>query len=497
MFWVLAIVAACALIGGAASRPGAATPRAQNADDSRSIAWDDLVPLRSQLRAHGLTAAAFPSYLERLRQTHARRVREGDLDHLVFYLLQSTRFTSLPAIEPALSAKALVDSLDALERQAFLHDSEAELSRIAPAVRSRVDALFRALDSASRDPRLVYFRELAKATFPGYLRQGPEGQQEQREAALLREYLRVMAFVYEKEFIAQRSGPGAVAELYRARGLSTDTAVEAGYVVYIGLGVVKSLDPGRRIRRVLIVGPGLDLAPRTALLEIGPPESYQPWAVMDALLSLGLSRVDDLEIVAADINPRVVEHLRRARAEPPALTLVSGIRESETVTLGDEYRAYFTRLGHSIGEVAEGAPSSDSVTGPSSALRAGHLSKTVRVGAAAARALGAERLDIVTERLDGRTFDLIIATNILPYFDDVELMMAMSNVAAMLARGGVFLHNEARPLMGDVTAAVGLPFDQSRHVIIATVRGALRQSSGQAPPPLFDSVWLHRKAQSP
>ena len=116
----------------------------------------------------------------------------------------------------------------------------------------------------------------------------------------------------------------------------------------------------------------------------------------------------------------------------------------------------------------------------------GHLRSTVRVGPAAARALEAETLDIVTERLDGRPFDLVIATNILPYFDDGELMLAMSNIAAMLAPGGVFLHNESRPLMGDVTAAVGLPFEQSRHVVIATVRGA--------PAPLFDSVWLHRKA---
>ena len=56
----------------------------------------------------------------------------------------------------------------------------------------------------------------------------------------------------------------------------------------------------------------------------------------------------------------------------------------------------------------------------------------------------------------------------------------------MLAPGGMFLHNEGRPVMGTVTDAVGLPFEQSRHVVIATVRGA--------PAPLFDSVWLHRKA---
>ena len=67
-------------------------------------------------------------------------------------------------------------------------------------------------------------------------------------------------------------------------------------------------------------------------------------------------------------------------------------------------------------------------------------------------------------------------------------MLAMSNIAGMLAPGGVFLHNEARPALGGITAALGLPFEQSRHAVIANVRGA--------PAPLFDSVWLHRKTRS-
>ena len=57
----------------------------------------------------------------------------------------------------------------------------------------------------------------------------------------------------------------------------------------------------------------------------------------------------------------------------------------------------------------------------------------------------------MTERLGGKPFDLVIATNILPYFDDGELTLAISNIAAMLAPGGVFLHNEARPVVGDLT----------------------------------------------
>jgi hypothetical protein len=463
---VFLAVAVCAL-GSASIAMTTLEPQGRPA--ARRITWANTAPLHSRLEAQGITSAAFASYVERVHEANVRRVREGDLDHLVFYTLQSTHFTPLPAIEPALSAKALVDGLDPRERDTFLKTGEAPLARIPASVRSRVAAFLRAVDASDHDPRLVYFRGLVKATFP--IRRA-------RDAALMREYLRVMRFVYEKEFVAQRSGSAAVAELYRARGLSTDTAVEAGYLVYLGLGVVKALEPNRRVRRVLIVGPGLDLAPRTALLEVGSPESYQPWAVIDALLALGLSRAGDLDVVAADINPRVVEHVRRSRVEPPTLTLVSEIRESETVRLTEEFRDYFARLGNAIGKV-------ETVGGATNGMLDGHLRKTVRVQAPAARALRAEALDVVTERLDEAPFDLVIATNILPYFDDAELMLAMSSVAAMLAPGGVFLHNEARPLMQGVTAALGLPFEQSRQAIIATVRG------GTAP--LVDRVWLHRK----
>ena len=454
--------------------PPSAIIGAQPRPPSKRITWADTSPFHVQFEAQGITSAAFASYVQRVHQANIRRVREGDLDHLVFYALQSTHFTPMPAVEPALSAKALVDSLNAREREAFLKTSQAPPSRIPASVRLRVAALLRSVDASEGDPRLVYFRGLVKATFP--IRRA-------RDAALMREYLRVMRFVYEKEFIAQRSarGPEAVAELYRARGLSTDTAVEAGYLVYLGLGVVKSLEPHRHVRRVLIVGPGLDLAPRTALLEVGPPESYQPWAVIDALLALGLSRAGDLDIVAADINPRVVEHVRRSRTEPPTLTLVSEIRESETVRLTEEFRGYFARLGGAIGEA-------ETSVGQTHGVFDGHLRKTVRVQPPAAHALRAEALDVVTERLDEAPFDLVIATNILPYFDDAELMLAMSNVAAMLAPGGVFLHNEARPMIQSVASALGLPFEQSRQAIIATVRGAAA--------PLGDSVWLHRKMQA-
>ena len=420
---------------------------------ARPVTWADFPDaIHARLQRAGVDASSFPGLLERLTRTHAQRVRAGDLDHLVFYVLQSRHFTALPAIEPALSAKAF-----------------ASTGRTPDDAHARVAAFLTAVDSPDADLRLSYFRTLVQTEWPS---------RRDREPGLLGEYARAMRFLYEKEFVAQR-GPdpaGAVASLYRSRGFSTDTAVEAGYVVYLGLGMLKASEPDRRVQRVLIVGPGLDLAPRTGFVDSAPPESYQPWAVIDALVGLGLARLDDLDVVAADIIPRVVGHLERARSAPPLLHLVSGLDLSTKLTLEADYREYFAQLGRSIG-----------VTRQQAAEHNGRLTKLVEMQAPAARALSAERVDIVTERLSGAPFDLVIATNIFPYLDDMELTMALANVAGMLAPGGALLHNEPRPGLREIAEAAGLPLQQSRQAPIATVAGA---------PPLADTIWLHRRVSA-
>ena len=455
---VVGICLACALLPS--------TPTSSQGTGARRVRWEDVRPVQTRLGAVGVNGTAFSDYVARTHAENLRRVREGDLDHLVFYLLQSTGFTPLAPIEPAVSARTLVESLDPPQRDQFLNKSKLDVAPVPVAVRARIAALERGLGKPGDDARLRYFRDLLLEAAP---------KSADMQGVLASEYLRAMRFVYEKEFVAQKveHPAGAVADLYRTRGLSTDTAVEAGYLVHLGLGVLRGLQPDRRIQRVLIVGPGMDLAPRTGFRDT-PPESYQPWAVIDALVSTGLARLDDLEVTGADINPRVVAHLRRSRTAPPTLALTSDIAEKDGVTFSRDYREYFAGLGTQLSSPA---------SAPAVRETEGHLRKAVRVSAAAAKALRAEPLDIVTERLTGPQFDLVIATNILPYFDDQQLALAASNIAAMLAPGGVFLHNEARPVLGELTAAFGLPFEQSRHAVIATVTGA--------PAPLFDSVFLH------
>ena len=114
------------------------------------IGWADLpAALQSFLETRDLTSAGFPAFVARVRETTAQRVREGQLDHVIYYALQSTQFTSLPAIEPALSAKALADSLDAETRARFRADPlSVPIASVPVPVQQRIGALLAAFDKA-------------------------------------------------------------------------------------------------------------------------------------------------------------------------------------------------------------------------------------------------------------------------------------------------------------------------------------------------------------
>src|SRR5262245_5602625 len=288
----------------------------------REFAWSDLArPIQAMLGASGLDQASFPGYIAEVRARDRARVRDGDLDALVYYALQSPAFTRLPPIEPATSAKAFV-----------------EHGGIPRAVHDRFGALVDALRSPAGDARLNYLRAIVERERAGGT----------APARLLEEqYARAMRSLYEKEF-------ASAGDAYQRRGLSTDTSVEAGYAVYLGLAALRALEPQRRIQRVLIVGPGLDLAPRTGLVEAGDPQSWQPYAVIDALLTTGLADRESLAVQTLDINPRVTDWIDRARGTHPRLAVVSSAAESAGVRFSDDYREYVSAVGRAVGR--DGSP---------------------------------------------------------------------------------------------------------------------------------------------
>jgi chemotaxis methyl-accepting protein methylase len=82
--------------------------------------------------------------------------------------------------------------------------------------------------------------------------------------------------------------------------------------------------------------------------------------------------------------------------------------------------------------------------------------RAVRVRPSVVRRLSVLNVNIVTDRLDADPFDLVIATNVLIYYDVLEQALALSNVESMLKPGGLLLANFSGP---DLTSIRLRPID--------------------------------------
>ena len=386
-----------------------------------AILFTDVRPAAQQiLQSLGVHRESFPAYIRQIEAQTEEREREGENDHLIYYILQSRQFTNTAPVEPALSAKAFVGS-----------------GAMAPVVLRRFRDFLAARVTGER---MIYFRRLVPASAP--------------LSFLKAEYARAMRSLYTKEF---ENSPN----FYQSRGYSTDTQVPANYAVWTALSALRRRNPNLVVNRVLVIGPGLDFAPRTSLDDRYPPQSYQPFAVADALLSLGLS--SNPEIHCVDINDRVIDFFHAfSRRNPPILYLFS--------PPGDpDYLAYFKSLGQAIGAVRPDGP----------------LEKQIRVRQSIATTITAEKLNVITRHPVDSTpsYDLAVATNVLVYFNNAELLLALSNISSLLAKGGYLLHNEVRPTMEAYEQAAGLTLVEER---------TLRVAMG-AKAPLYDAFSLLQK----
>lgn len=466
LLWLLAAISPQPRPAAAGDTPGHPT--------KRPIRFNDLpADFRLWFEQQGLGAEGFERSISSIERKTTERETLGEYDHLIHFLLQSASFTAEPRVEPALSAYEFVGRLTPAEKDAYLAEGAAPppVGRMPASAARRLGDFIRALGRPAGDERLAYFRTfLHKQAAP------PEPLAVHLSAA----YARAMRFLYRKEFLSRQfSRPedlaAFVATLYQGRGHSTDTQIEANYAVYTALSVVRAQAPATQLNRILIVGPGLDFAPRTDLIDASSPQSYQPFAVADALLGLKLADPARLRIHCVDINDRVIDYVSRVSGGEAHLTLISGVPETDARPLDAGYRTYFRFLGQSIG--AESPP-------PAGRGLAGRLLKSLRVRAEVTARLSAAKLNLVTERYDpSPNYDLILVTNVFPYFDANELLLALTNVEAMLAGGGYLIHNERRAIVTSLTRTLGLPATQTRTVLIAASPTV----------PIFDGVTIHQK----
>ena len=270
---------------------------------SRTVTFADLPPGI----ARRFNPGSFDSRVDQIERDTDRREREGELDHLIYYVLESQRFTLLPRIEPSRSARQVV-----------------EQRSVPLPVRERFEAFLMALarQSSREDPRMRYYAGLLSIT--------------QRSPAYLeKEYRRAMRSLWDKEVLRLQ-------HVHETRGHNPDARLEANFTVWSGLSALKGLVPETAIRRVLIVGPGLS-APRAAEIDSHAPQSLQPYAAADALIGLGLARRGQLNIDCADINPRVIDFITAFGTGKRRLDLNAGHGDAG-------FEQYIRELGAAMGK---------------------------------------------------------------------------------------------------------------------------------------------------
>ncbi len=414
-----------ALTAAAIAATGPAPLDAQDSTAKTSITYAEVLPVLEAIREELVPAdlktktepeleIVWPRWLSARDGAIRDRVAEGDEDSIVNFLFFGTTFTTRPRPTAQDLTGLVASPAAALE-----------------ALRPRVDDFLAGVASPGGNERLQFARQ--RLAQKGMDVGTPAGREQARQ--YLEKRMQAVGAGAAARSSLTDAAPVTASTLYRDRGLSSDTSVAIDFGIDRALEALKTKGVIRpaAVRRVAIVGPGLDFTDKLEGYDFYPQQTIQPFAVIDSLVRHGLSAAD-LQVVALDLSPRVVQHIAAARGRAAAGAAYGLVlpRNSERAWTPDLV-AYWQRLGDRIGE--PGTP-------PAAPASAGPVAvRSVTVRPAIVSAVSSQDVNIVLERLAPDSFDLIVATNILVYYDVFEQSLAAINVAKMLRPGGVFLTN--------------------------------------------------------
>lgn len=363
---------------------------------------------------------------EWLRSEDARiraRLERGEEDSLVNFLLFGVSFTRRPRVLP-----------------------EELAGEPGEVVSGRVSDLLQALAAPTSNEHVLRVRRLLERK--GHRAETLEGRQ-----AAARYLFEQLARVrkeqqgYRGELAAALRLSNATDQfaarstLYRDRGLSLDTSLAPSYAIEQALGEIKQrgLIRSGQVRRAAVIGPGLEFTDKQGGYDYYPPQTSQPFALMDSLLRLGLADPNRLLVFTWDISPFVNEHLMRARRQAAARR---GYRIElpldADVAWQPGFRRYWERFGERI------AVSATPRQPPPNVPRV-HI-KAVRVRPEFVLRLKPADVNVVVEHValpETERLDLIVATNVFVYYDVFRQTLALANLERMLRPGGILLSNNA------------------------------------------------------
>jgi len=252
-------------------------------------------------------------------------------------------------------------------------------------------------------------------------------------------------------------------QLFRDRGISLDTNLWPDFLLdehFRRMASQSRIKP-RSIRRVAVIGPGLDFANKEKGNDFYPPQTIQPFSVIDSLMRWGLADPAGIDLFTLDISQDVNFHVARARDHANAgKTYIAQLPWNTAARHDPAYRSgftqYWSRLGDQIGE------SVPPIAVPAAAAET--KTRAIRIRPEIVRRITPVDMNIVFQRLaDDQAFDLIIGTNIFIYYGEFEQSLARANVSAMLKPGGFLLTNDKLP----DTAPSGLQAAEPTVLVVA------------------------------
>jgi hypothetical protein len=402
------------------------------------------------------------------------RLAQGDADSVVNLLLFGTSFTSAPRL-----TIEQLRSISGPNRQGEEVQAAAAWQAL---LEKRVQDLVRGMAAPGSNERLQFARKTLERAGTAF-----SAANEQKAYTYLYENVKRVSdeqagFQQTLQMAKSLNNPAEEfierSKLYKQRGLSLDTSLPPDYALEVALREMKKrglLKP-ESIKRVGIIGPGLDFTDKQEGFDFYPTQTLQPFAFMDSLLRLGLAKADELEVDPLDLSPRVLGHVQRAkRAAEKGGGYKIELPEDPAWAWRPELVAYWRQFGDHIGVATAPAAVPPALAGIT--LRA------IRVNPRFIRRMKNFDVNIILQRAnlpEDAKFDLLVATNILVYYDTFEQSLAMANIAAMLKPQGFLLTNNA---------LLELPFGEMRSGGYQTVVYSQRADDGD------HMIWYQRKGQ--
>ena len=234
------------------------------------------LPPELQSKAPSELAPHWPAWVSAHDRHIRARLAAGDEDSVLNLVLFGTTFTD----RPPLTERDIAAASGAKERRQDVPGDRTTTD----AVRSRIEDFIDALSSPGGNERLEFARVVARQRSIDFAATDVRRR--------LREWLaagtaRIIAEYSSQADLVREQAVSDVSRstLFHDRGLSSDTSIYPGFGVEQTLAVLltNGMLAAGSVRRVGIVGPGLDFVDKRQGTDFYPVQTIQPFAVVDSV----------------------------------------------------------------------------------------------------------------------------------------------------------------------------------------------------------------------